>query len=197
MLIGGIVLAAVLWWVIFARKPGNFWLLMGAGTAILGGFALAGGAGRTWGRLDARAWLVGAASAVLFYLIFWAGNAAIRAIIPASGKRVDSVYGISAEAHPWLIGALLLAVIGPGEELFWRGFVQHSLPLPAWAALVVASLIYAAVHVVSRNPMLVLAALVGGLGWGALFLLTGQLAPVVVSHALWDVAVLLVLPLSR
>jgi membrane protease YdiL (CAAX protease family) len=44
------------------------------------------------------------------------------------------------------------------------------------------------------QPLLVLAALVAGGFWGFLYLRTGRIAPVAVSHAAWDLLVFLVLP---
>jgi membrane protease YdiL (CAAX protease family) len=50
------------------------------------------------------------------------------------------------------------------------------------------------VHIAAGNAMLVLAALAAGAFWGAMYLWTGRIAPVVVSHVLWDVTVFLLLP---
>lgn len=72
---------------------------------------------------------------------------------------------------PWLLAALLLLLIGPAEEIFWRGYVQRTLS-KRWnpnAGFVVATLIYALVHAGSCNFMLVMAALVVGAAWGALY----------------------------
>jgi membrane protease YdiL (CAAX protease family) len=190
--------ALALWWVIFAWQPANFWLLMAGGTASLGLLALS-----LRGPFPLREGLrqgdfaLGLGSAAALYAVFWVGDAAIRALVPAAARQVGSVYGVAAQA-PWpLIALLLVAVIGPGEELFWRGLVLAGLRerLPAWTAVAVAAVLYAAVHVVSRNPMLVLAALVGGLWWGGMYVRVGRIAPVIVSHVLWDLAVLLFFPL--
>ena len=66
----------------------------------------------------------------------------------------------------------MLLLIGPAEEIFWRGYVQRTLS-KRWnpnAGFVVATLIYALVHAGSCNFMLVMAALVVGAAWGALLL---------------------------
>ena len=42
--------------------------------------------------------------------------------------------------------------------------------------------------------MLILAALVAGGFWGLLYLRIGRIAPLIVSHVLWDLAVFLLLP---
>jgi membrane protease YdiL (CAAX protease family) len=184
--------AVAVFGIVFAWRPANFWLLMAAGTALLAALALALrgdfllGEGIRPGDL-----LLGAGSAALLYGVFYAG----RFLVPRS--QVGAVYDIRAHAPAGVIAALLLLVIGPAEEIYWRGLVQHALAavLPGWPAVVAAASVYAAVHLVARNPTLVLAALVGGLYWGGLYLLAGRIFPVVVSHALWDVSVLLLFPL--
>lgn len=193
VLAGALILALAVFWVVFAWQPANFWLLMATGTGLLGALALAlrgdfvFGAGVRAGDL-----VLGLVSAAVLYGVFYAG----RRLVPR--RQVGAVYDIRAHAPAGLIAVLLLLVIGPGEEIFWRGLVQHAIAaqLPGWPAVLLAALIYAAVHLVGRNPTLVLAAFVGGLFWGAIYLHTGRIFPVIVSHALWDVSVLLLFPLK-
>ena len=56
-------------------------------------------------------------------------------------------------------------------------------------------LLYGAVHLVSGNAMLVMAALVAGAFWCALYRWRGNLTACVVSHALWTVGVFLLFPI--
>ncbi|MCS7170658.1 MAG: CPBP family intramembrane metalloprotease, partial [Candidatus Kapabacteria bacterium] len=101
-------------------------------------------------------------------------------------------------APAWLIALLLAVWIGPAEEVFWRGILQRYLQMrlqPIWG-LLVATVLYALVHIWSGNPPLLLAAFAAGMAWGALFLWTGSLIPGIVSHALWDVLMFVVLPLQ-
>ncbi len=191
-----VVLATGLWWIVFRWQPANFWLLMACSTALLGGITLWLQAFPHPGfRLSDVLW--GVASAAALYGVFRGGQAILTAIIPSSAKPVAQVYATKDQCPLWVIALLLLLVIGPGEELFWRGLVQGTLATwwPGWVALTLAAGVYAAVHVVTRNPILVLAALVSGLGWGAIYLLTGSIVAVIVSHALWDASTLVFLPL--
>ena len=89
-------------------------------------------------------------------------------------------------------------VIGPGEELFWRGFLQRRLQAQAGPGrgLVLATLLYAAVHIASSNPILVLAAFVCGLFWGLLYLRYQSMLLNMLSHLIWDLAIFLLLPVS-
>jgi CAAX protease family protein len=137
-------------------------------------------------------------SAVLLYAVFWVGNAASRTILPSAGQEISSVYGFKKSASLLRIGLLIVFVIGPGEEVFWRGFIQRRWQqklgrLSGWA---LASLFYAAVHFGSGNPMLILSALACGLYWGALYSLFESVTLVAVSHAVWDMLIFIFFPLA-
>ena len=124
--------------------------------------------------------------------------------------EVDAVYGLKKPANQQLIGWLLLLLIGPAEEIFWRGYVQAAFyelfkanrpqwlqRLPAqWAAMLVATAIYALIHIPAANFMLVMAALVCGVVWGGLYAFRRDWLPaVILSHALWDAAVFVWFPI--
>src|SRR5690606_12774994 len=98
------------------------------------------------------------------------------------------------QAPRGLIALLLGAIIAPGEELFWRGFVQARLArrYPSWLTVGLASGLYAAIHLSARNLTLVSAAGVAGLFWSVQFALQRRLAPVIVSHILWDIWIFLI-----
>jgi membrane protease YdiL (CAAX protease family) len=85
--------------------------------------------------------------------------------------QVDTIYGMKEGESPWMLTALMLFLIGPAEEIFWRGYVQQKLS-DRWNAdkgFAVATLIYALVHAGSCNFMLTMAALVAGAVWGLLY----------------------------
>lgn len=187
----------VVWRTVFAQHGRGFWLAMAAVTAALGVLALALRAPGAWAwRLGPSQFAWAAVTAVALYGLFYVGDRVLLALapsVPASGASVYTrAHGVSRLA---LTGVLLL-VIGPGEELYWRGLVQWNLQhlLPAWGAVLGAAVLYAAVHLVTRSPALVLAALLGGLYWGGMYALTGNLPTVMLSHALWDCLALLWLP---
>jgi membrane protease YdiL (CAAX protease family) len=140
---------------------------------------------------------IGLTSALGLYLIFWAGGTISRALLPFAAEGIEAVYAFKRDASVWRIVLLIVLVIGPGEEVFWRGFVQRrwenrlGFPL-GW---LLASSFYALVHVGSRNIMLVFAAFVCGLFWGALYSRTRSVLLVAVSHTAWDLAVFILAPL--
>ena len=92
----------------------------------------------------------------------------------------------------------MLLLIGPAEEIFWRGYVQRTLSA-RWggnAGFAVATALYALVHAGSCNFMLVMAALVAGMVWGALYRFFPQrFSAIILSHALWDAAVFIWFPI--
>ncbi len=196
-LIGAILAGVAAWTVIFAWRPANFWLLMGAGMGILGSVAL-------WVRgpsLRDEGFRVGdlgtgVAAAMVLYAAFFAGWMAVGRLVSGAATQVGSMYALRAEAPWWVVVPLLVCVIAPGEELFWRGLVQWGLvrhlgPVPGWAA---ATAIYGGVHAAANNPMLVIAALAAGGFWGFLYLRTGRIAPLIASHIVWDLTVFFILP---
>lgn len=129
---------------------------------------------------------------------FWLGDKVSSWMFDFARPQVDSIYGMKEGESPWLLAALLLLLIGPAEEIFWRGYVQRTLS-KRWnpnAGFVVATLIYALVHAGSCNFMLVMAALVVGAAWGALYrFFPNRFAAIILSHAVWDVAVFIFFPI--
>lgn len=98
----------------------------------------------------------------------------------------------------WTIAALLLFIIGPAEEFFWRGFVQGSLQQNRGGikAFILTTIIYTLIHIWSFNFMLIMAALVAGFIWGILYLWRPQWLPaLIISHAIWDACVFVIFPI--
>lgn len=148
--------------------------------------------------------LLGIAIAAALWGIFWLGDKISQRMFPSFARmQVDGIYGIKGGANPVLLSCLLLLVIGPAEELFWRGYVQQTLTTlfqqkarPAWVAALIAVAIYALVHIFSLNFMLIMAACVCGVVWGGLYLLCPKHFPaILISHALWDAAVFIWFPI--
>ncbi|MFH0952782.1 MAG: type II CAAX endopeptidase family protein [Verrucomicrobiota bacterium] len=152
---------------------------------------------------DLRAGLVrniewGILAAVLLYVVFFAGNLLARRLFPFAAGGIQAVYQLRQEASFARILSLMVFWIGPGEEVFWRGYLQGSLArrFGAVSGYLMASALYAAVHLPSGNPMLVLAAAVCGLFWGWLYLRWGSIVLNAVSHTAWDIAVFLLFPFT-
>jgi membrane protease YdiL (CAAX protease family) len=141
---------------------------------------------------------VGLIAAAVLYGVFWIGHFVSTHVLPFAASQVESIYTIRAGQNPWLIAVLLFFVIGPAEEIFWRGFVQRRLSKKrgVLVGLIVAAAIYMLVHVWSLNLMLMAAAGVCGVFWGLLFAVTGNVWPCIISHAVWDVVIFILLPIQ-
>jgi membrane protease YdiL (CAAX protease family) len=182
--------------------PLDFWWWMSIVIALLIALSLA--LDRSYAGLilsdfkNKLAWKIGIGilTALSLYAVFYAGNWLSRQIFPFAGQGIGRVYGFKAGVSPLRIVLLTVCLIGPGEEFFWRGYLQRCWQgrfgaLPGW--LLAASL-YALVHAGSGNLMLVLAAGVCGLFWGFLYLRFKSVLLVAVSHTLWDLLVFIVFP---
>lgn len=141
---------------------------------------------------------LGVLSAAALYLVFRAGGSAVSVFLPSLSPGITSIYGFKATASPVRILALMLLVIGPGEEWIWRGVLQRRMQhhWGKWGGWLAATALYAAVHAASGNLLLVLAAGTCGLFWGYLFLRFRSIVLNAVSHALWDVAIFILWPIA-
>lgn len=196
--------AALLWFYMFSPWTGslsNFWLNMSISAVILSSLAIAW-SGNKAGILAAGNVAVqmalGIAIAFALWGIFWIGDALSGLLFPFARAQVDSVYAMKDGSNPVLIALLLLFLIGPAEEFFWRAYVQKTLSaqIGGNAALVATTLVYALVHIWSFNFMLIMAAFVAGAVWGMIYRFRPSLLPaVVISHAVWDALVFVILPI--
>jgi hypothetical protein len=140
---------------------------------------------------------LGVVSAVLLYAAFAAGRLAALRLFPFAASGIASVYGLKTGAGTARLVLLLGLIIGPGEELFWRGFVQDSLMarLGRWPGFVLVVIAYTLIHAASGNIMLVLAAGVCGAFWGLMYLASRSPLLNAVSHTVWDIMIFVLWPL--
>ena len=207
-LLAAVLVAAAFWFYMFSPwtqgRP-NFWLLMSCAAIVLSSLCLAF-------TPDRKALLklekpllqivVGVAIAFALWGVFWIGDKLSALLFGFARAEVDAVYAMKTGLPGWGIALLLLLLIGPAEELFWRGYVQRTLTaiLPgkraADAALLITIAVYALVHIWSFNFMLVMAAMVAGAVWGLIYRLNPRLLPaLIISHALWDALVFVIIPI--
>ncbi|MCU0370090.1 MAG: CPBP family intramembrane metalloprotease [Bacteroidales bacterium] len=141
---------------------------------------------------------IGLLSALVLYLVFFAGNYLSRLWFDFASPGIDNVYTFKGDAAGIRIAILMLLFIGPGEELFWRGYLQRKLSLKTgkWTGLVIALVLYTGVHIFTGNFMLIMAALICGLFWGWMYLRYRSMLINIISHTVWDIVVFLVLPFN-
>lgn len=196
MILGGVLLATIAWAVTFGLPWGNFWIKIGCSVAAVCLYSLIWHRPRL--RIRPASVLLGAAGAAVLYGIFVVGHALGPYLIPHSTAQVHGIYALGKGGSRVLIFLLLCFITGPGEEIFWRGFVQDSLAdrWGAFPAYLFTTGIYGAVHLFSLNLMLVLAAWVAGAFWGAFYLWRRDLVPVIISHSLWSAFIFAVVPVT-
>lgn len=198
-MIMSLLVAAVLWYLMFIIKPMNFWLEMSLSISVLILLALLGGANLSSLKgMKGRHVIIGVFSSLGLYFIFYLGNFLSRLIFPFSKTQILSVYSNRNQSSLIVIALLLLFIIGSGEEIYWRGFIQQKLEekFGKTRGLLFGALIYSLVHITTGNFMLILAALVCGLNWGWLYQREKSLIPILLSHALWDVMIFVLWPIK-
>ena len=201
-LIFAILTAFALWTAMFSPLTAphiNFWIAMSVSATIL--ITIATFARPSWPR-DFK-WsmtdiLLGIAIAAALWGVFWMGDKISQFIFDFARPQVDSIYAMKDGSSSTLIAIALLLLIGPAEEIFWRGYVQRTLS-QKWGAnkgFIVATAIYTLVHIGSLNFMLIMAAMVCGIAWGLLYrLMPERFTAITLSHALWDAAVFVIFPI--
>lgn len=193
--------AFILWTIMFSPWTAphvNFWMMMAFSALVL---SVATSLCRPWWRDVRWSWAnvaIGIAIAVVLWLVFWVGDKVSAWMFHFARPQVDLIYGMKEGESPWILSALLLCLIGPAEEIFWRGFIQNRLSahFNPNAGCCLATCFYTLVHIGSFNFMLVMASLVCGLAWGLLYrFFPDRFSAIILSHALWDAAVFVWFPI--
>jgi len=140
--------------------------------------------------------LAGLASALTLYLTFGLGDRFARRFVPGGDADIREIYGLRALRPRAEIATRLAVVIGPAEEVFWRGLVQSALMrrYGRWPGSALAVAGYGGVHLTSGNFTLLGAATTAGAHWCLLYALGMPLGALVVSHVAWDIWIFLVQP---
>ena len=199
-LIGTVILATLFWFVTFYLTWSSFWIKISFSAATLAILSLLLQPDRKERiRIDAKAIALGLVSAAVLYFIFWTGKAVSALILPFAGGQIGGIYDKGAGTPMWTIALLLFFVTGPSEELYWRGYLQKNLMMRfgQWQGWLLATAIYAAVHIWSFNFMLIGAAAVAGAFWGAMYWRLKNLAPVIISHSVWSAVIFAIFPMGQ
>lgn len=142
----------------------------------------------SWGGLAAGI----AATAPLLVGLRWCLATRYKPVARLMEVVRERVAPLFAGASPAQLAAIAL-LAGIGEEALFRGVLQSALagPLPLWAALLLASLLFGVVHWVTATYAVLAGAV--GLYLGALYLLSDNLLAPIVTHSLYDMVALVVL----
>ncbi len=165
----------------------------------LGSLALATSRPARRARLGPTEVALGLASAAALYGTFKVGDAFARRFVPGGDEQIQDIYALRTIRRRPEIAARLATIIGPAEELFWRGLVQESLMgrYGRWRGAALAAMAYGGVHLVTGNFTLFGAAGIAGAHWCALYAAGVPLGALVVSHVTWDVWIFLIQPTGK
>jgi membrane protease YdiL (CAAX protease family) len=192
------VLPIVLWPVVFLVFNASFIYAMSVAAVILALFTV-------WRHREFITWkkkksfikiiTMGIIGAIILYLIFLMGY--YLATYLGLVQYVHLVYSLIYSQASTMAIAILLALIGICEEIYWRGGVQgyieknskrfKSIP---WA---ISTAYYSIVHLTTLNPILVLAAFFVGLTTSLLAKRYG-IAASAIAHVFWIEAIIIFLP---
>lgn len=197
--VAGIALEGFAWWRV--SRGASVWVWITPVLVVLGGLALIAGPPPLSPEVEAPVAIavgVGAGVALygatrVFFLLVADHWAALR-------QQSEATYGRQGSLSLGLAFVLSVMVTVPGEELFWREFVQLELvgaldgatllaAVLAWAAFVAA-------NAFSRNLAIVAGAIVGGAVWCGLCWWTGGVGASLACHVVWT-ALMLLIPVVR
>lgn len=184
----GLTMAFGLFALTFRGSRGRFWERMTLTGFLLGNMALANDADLRRLRFRQRDVALGLLSAAGLYAIFQTGDRMARAIMPKGSQEIGDIYALRSLRPKSEIATRLATIIGPAEELFWRGFVQRRIGAPG------AALAYGAAHLVTGNATLIGAATVAGIYWGLLRAIGMSMPALITSHVAWDIWIFLLAP---
>ncbi len=193
-LITGLVIAHLLMYFTFQNKA-IFWYMFTAAMLLLMSYAM-----YHLKTDDSFSFLTyslyGIISGIFLFALFWFGNFLIEFFdIPIRGE-ISKLYKNFSPAQIWHYIVLFLFII-PGEELFWRGFVQSRLTvtkLNIKYSVILTAVLYASVQLYSGYFIHFFAALIAGLFWGFLYAWKRNIRITIISHLVFDLFLFILFP---
>ncbi|HEV8649290.1 MAG TPA: CPBP family glutamic-type intramembrane protease [Actinomycetes bacterium] len=177
----------------------SFWQRMTTTGLVLGGLALAAEPELRRIRFGRAEVAAGLGSAAGLYGVFLVGDRLARRLLPKGAQEIGDIYALRHLRPGPELTARLGLVIGPAEELFWRGFVNERLGRHwgRWPGAALGAAAYGGAHVATGNFTLLGAAGVAGTYWSALAAAGMPMGALVVSHVAWDLWTFLAAPTSE
>jgi len=139
---------------------------------------------------------IGILSGALLYGVFWIGDTLFDLLNLPLSNQITALYKLFSPELTWHYFVLFLIII-PGEEIFWRGFIQKKLltHTNAWTSIILSTLLYASVQIHSGEFVLILAGLTGGFVWSILYAWKHSIRLVIISHIVFDLLLFGLFPL--
>lgn len=140
---------------------------------------------------------LGVASGLGLFGLFWLGSFLIELLNLPFANQISRLYNRFSPDLFWHYLVLVL-ILAPGEEIFWRGFIQKRLSkyFSLKMTISLSVLLYGSVHLYSGEFILVLAAIIAGLAWSILYAWKRSMPLVIVSHIVFDLLLFVFIPLS-
>lgn len=196
-----LAIACVVAWLAAGASTRIFgiWAAIGSAALVLGAVTLAfdWAASRDSLRPTARAVLVGLAAGALMSLCTYLVYPFALRIAPFIADDTAFLYA-AFRVPPAAVASLMLVPVILGEELVWRGAVQGALVrrFGPMRGVALAAALYGLAVAPLGVPILIVVAFACGLAWGALRQKSASLVPPLLAHLLWDLLVLVWLPLN-
>lgn len=140
--------------------------------------------------------ILGFFSGIILFAFFWLGHLGMEAFHLPGQTGINRLYHWFAPSEFWEYIALIL-VAAPGEELFWRGFMQKRLlrHFKPFTGIMIGAVLYASAQIYSGEYILVLASFLCGIAWGTLYYWKRSMPLVIVSHIIFDIILFIIHPL--
>jgi membrane protease YdiL (CAAX protease family) len=150
--------------------------------------------------LRVRSVALGLGSAVLLYLIFVGGAAAVTMFHPfgITSASEASIYSlIASPSNPTPVQVAVLLFDAAGYEAFFRGVLQQKLGMRIGVGSApLVALFDAGLHVITLNLLWVGATLITDLAWGLTFHYGKGKQASFTSHFVWDLAIFILRPVT-
>lgn len=140
---------------------------------------------------------IGLTSGIILYGIFVLGDSLFKWLdIKVLSKDVSQLYKHFSPSLLWHYLVLFIIII-PGEEIFWRGFIQKTIMhrFQMRTTIIISALLYTLPMLYSQNLALILSGLVAGIMWSALYQWKKSLSLVIMSHMIFDLLLIVLFPL--
>jgi membrane protease YdiL (CAAX protease family) len=138
--------------------------------------------------------------ALAFVPFPFALEAVARRVLDVLGVEEETALSVPDGQLPWMVGVSLL-LVGPAEELLYRGVVQGLLvqPLGTGGGVLLMGVLFGAIHYPSYGAESLadvdagvvaggLQTATAGVLFGAMYVATGNLLVPVITHSLYDAA---------
>lgn len=194
----GALAVFVAWRAVVAERA-TVWVAMGGTLGVLGLLSLATGRVVASGRVPMTGAVVaGVAAGVVLYAATVAFVVVVRRW-PRFDRHVEEIYDQRKGLPVGLALIVAAGVVGPGEEVFWRGMFQWraSTALGWIGGGIMTWAVYVLANGGSASLPIFAAAVVSGAVWGVLALWTHGVVASLCCHAVWTGLMLLWPPPRR